>query len=147
MTTGAAVCPVARGSVGKGPFPHTLPMRATGFRGLAVLALLMLALLLAPAAPSAASGNVDCDEHCRAPAVRYLHTAVGTGSNMIVWGGDDGSIALRTGGSTTPQPTRGRRRPRRVLPRFATTTRRCGQVEDDRLGRVGRYGLGRYGHR
>src|SRR5437879_2067532 len=33
-----------------------------------------------------------------APAGRQLHTAVWTGSEMIVWGGDNGSSFLNTGG-------------------------------------------------
>ncbi|HEY2952151.1 MAG TPA: hypothetical protein VGK40_06195, partial [Verrucomicrobiae bacterium] len=36
-----------------------------------------------------------------APAARYLHTAVWTGSEMIVWGGD-GGFALNTGGRYNP---------------------------------------------
>jgi N-acetylneuraminic acid mutarotase len=46
-----------------------------------------------------------------APAARELHTAVWTGSQMIVWGGYDGSNYLNTGGrycaqsGPTPTPT------------------------------------------
>src|SRR5438552_1623154 len=45
------------------------------------------------------------------PSARYLHTAVWTGSEMIVWGGNDGCRVTNTGGrycaqpSTTPTPT------------------------------------------
>ena len=37
-----------------------------------------------------------------APTRRYGHTAVWTGTEMIVWGGYDGSGHLRTGGRYTP---------------------------------------------
>ena len=37
-----------------------------------------------------------------APAGRFLHTAVWTGSEMIVWGGRDGSNELNTGGRYNP---------------------------------------------
>ncbi|MGE5209108.1 MAG: Kelch repeat-containing protein [Alphaproteobacteria bacterium] len=37
-----------------------------------------------------------------APHARYLHTAVWTGSEMIVWGGSDGSDVLNTGGRYDP---------------------------------------------
>ena len=37
-----------------------------------------------------------------APAARYAHTAVWTGSEMIVWGGGDGTNFLNTGGRYDP---------------------------------------------
>ena len=37
-----------------------------------------------------------------APSVRYLHTAVWTGSEMIVWGGDTRQDAYHTGGRYNP---------------------------------------------
>src|SRR6266853_1757985 len=37
-----------------------------------------------------------------APSVRYLHTAVWTGSEMIVWGGTGDSLFLNTGGRYNP---------------------------------------------
>ncbi|MBI2552035.1 peptidoglycan DD-metalloendopeptidase family protein [Candidatus Uhrbacteria bacterium] len=37
-----------------------------------------------------------------APAARYLHTAVWTGSAMVVWGGSDEDGPLNTGGRYTP---------------------------------------------
>jgi N-acetylneuraminic acid mutarotase len=37
-----------------------------------------------------------------APAGRYRHTAVWTGSEMIVWGGTDGGNYLNTGGRYSP---------------------------------------------
>src|SRR5205814_5361046 len=37
-----------------------------------------------------------------APAGRYLHTAVWTGTEMIVWGGVNGSSVLNTGGRYNP---------------------------------------------
>ncbi len=36
------------------------------------------------------------------PAARYNHTAVWTGTEMIVWGGNDGSLYLNTGGRYNP---------------------------------------------
>src|SRR5207237_9138661 len=37
-----------------------------------------------------------------APSARYQHTAVWTGSEMIVWGGWDGGTFLNTGGRYNP---------------------------------------------
>src|SRR5450759_5044223 len=37
-----------------------------------------------------------------APSAREVHTAVSTGSKMIVWGGDDGSAVVKTGGVYDP---------------------------------------------
>ena|SRR5436853_241169 len=37
-----------------------------------------------------------------APDARSGHTAIWTGSNMIVWGGGDGSVALNTGARYDP---------------------------------------------
>jgi hypothetical protein len=37
-----------------------------------------------------------------APSGRYWHTAVWTGSEMMVWGGHDGSVSLYSGGSYEP---------------------------------------------
>ena len=37
-----------------------------------------------------------------APAARYFHTAVWSGSKMIVWGGDDSMNSLNTGGRYNP---------------------------------------------
>ena len=39
-----------------------------------------------------------------APAARRLHTAVWTGSEMIVWGGVNGTVTLNTGGRYCAQP-------------------------------------------
>ena len=36
------------------------------------------------------------------PTARVYHTAVWTGSEMIVWGGDDGTHVLNTGGRYNP---------------------------------------------
>ncbi len=38
----------------------------------------------------------------RAPAARFGHTAVWTGSRMIVWGGDGGAVAVSSGGAYDP---------------------------------------------
>jgi N-acetylneuraminic acid mutarotase len=37
-----------------------------------------------------------------APAARHIHTAIWTGTQMVVWGGSNGSAALNTGGRYTP---------------------------------------------
>ena len=37
-----------------------------------------------------------------APTARFGHTAVWTGSEMIVWGGSDGTSVLNTGGRYNP---------------------------------------------
>src|SRR6266536_5185244 len=37
-----------------------------------------------------------------APSARYAHTAVWTGSEMIIWGGYDGVSALNAGGHYNP---------------------------------------------
>ena len=42
-----------------------------------------------------------------APAGRYDHTAVWTGSQMIVWGGANNSTIFNTGGDIIPAPTLG----------------------------------------
>src|SRR5213592_3469582 len=54
-------------------------------------------------------GSVGCTDDTwtatsttSAPAARYLHTAVWTGSEMIVWGGFNGSSFLNTGGRYNP---------------------------------------------
>jgi hypothetical protein len=36
------------------------------------------------------------------PTARHSHTAVWTGTKMIVWGGDDGTNLLNTGGQYDP---------------------------------------------
>ena len=41
----------------------------------------------------------------RAPQARYRHTAVWTGTQMIVWGGFDGSNYFNSGGIYTPPGT------------------------------------------
>ena len=61
-----------------------------------------------------------------APAARYFHTAVWTGSEMIVWGGINGANLWNDGGRYDPAPTPGRRCPSRARPRRAISTRRCG---------------------
>ena len=66
-----------------------------------------------PCGPERRSGNVDSDEHRGAPSARSSHTAVWTGTKMIVWGGSAAGWYLNTGGRYDPPPTRGRRRPRR----------------------------------
>ena len=52
-------------------------------------------------APSGCVDNWTATSTINAPTGRYLHTAVWTGSEMIVWGGYDGSF-LNTGGRYNP---------------------------------------------
>jgi N-acetylneuraminic acid mutarotase len=104
MTTGAAVCPVrGAGSAPKGRFPRTRPRPATAVWGLPLLALLMPVLLLASAAPSPAQETWTPTSTAGAPTTRGFHTAVWTGSKMIVWGGFGNSNAyFNTGGVYDP---------------------------------------------
>ena len=44
-----------------------------------------------------------------APNARYFHTAVWTGSEMIVWGGDNYPVYDSAVAATTPPPTPGHR--------------------------------------
>jgi len=59
--------------------------------------------------PVIASPSIACTDDSwtatsttSAPAARELHTAVWTGSEMIVWGGFNGSSVLNTGGRYNP---------------------------------------------
>jgi hypothetical protein len=45
---------------------------------------------------------MDADQHGRGTTGRDPHTAVWTGSRMIVWGGYDGSYCLNTGAAYDP---------------------------------------------
>src|SRR5207249_4157625 len=61
------------------------------------------------ALPVIASPSVGCTDDTwtatsttNAPAAREHHTAVWTGSEMIVWGGEDGGSSLNTGGRYNP---------------------------------------------
>jgi len=60
-----------------------------------------------------------------APAGRYEHTAVWTGSQMIVWGGFNGSY-LNTGGRYNPGTTVGQLPAPPARPLADTNTRQCG---------------------
>jgi hypothetical protein len=72
---------------------------ATGVWGLPLSALLMVVLLLALAVPGAAQETWTATSTTDAPSARSAHTAVWTGSKMIVWGGNElGSTKLDTGG-------------------------------------------------
>ena len=64
-----------------------------------------------------------------APAARYHHTAVWTGSEMIVWGGYNGSSYLNDGGRYNPagEQLDGGEHHRRAR-RARTITRRCGRA-------------------
>ena len=69
------------------------------------------------------------------PAIK--HTAVWTGSEMIVWGGcNNGYYYSTMAGATIRRPTVGRRCPRTARPPGATVTRPYGRARDDRLGRI-----------
>lgn len=50
----------------------------------------------------AAAGSWQATSTSNAPAARQSHTAVWTGSQMVVWGGYDGSSYLATGGRYDP---------------------------------------------
>ena len=76
-----------------------------------------------------------------APSGRDYHTAVWTGSRMIVWGGDNGSVYLNDGGHTTRSRTPGRRPRQRTRPRPRLPHGGLDRLEDDRLGRVRRQRL------
>ncbi len=52
-----------------------------------------------------------------APGARRYHTAVWTGTEMIVWGGDFGLARRPPADATTPRPTPGRRPARSMPPR------------------------------
>ena len=47
-------------------------------------------------------GQLDAYKHDYAPTARFAHTAVWTGSEMIVWGGNDGNTGVDTGGRYNP---------------------------------------------
>jgi hypothetical protein len=71
--------------------------------GSVLLAFLMPVTLLAPAAPSAAQETWTPTSTAGAPTTRGLHTAVWTGSKMIVWGGWDDVVGVKnTGGVYNP---------------------------------------------
>jgi len=74
---------------------------ALGYLWLSLLARLMPVLLFAPAAPSAAQESWTPTSTVGAPSARYEHTAVWTGSKMIVWGGN-GLAYTNTGGIYDP---------------------------------------------
>ena len=61
-----------------------------------------------------------------APAGRYHHTAVWTGSEMIVWGGQDPSGYFHTGGRYDPSTDSWTAPAPPARPLAATITRRCG---------------------
>jgi hypothetical protein len=72
-------------------------------RQLALLALVMLALPLALVAPSAAQETWTPTSTLGAPSARMFHTAVWTGSKMIIWGGLGVPGELNTGGIYDPE--------------------------------------------
>ncbi len=72
-------------------------------RRLALLAPVMLALLLGRVAPGAAQETWTPTSAVGAPSARMLHTAVWTGSKMIIWGGLGVAGELNTGGIYDPE--------------------------------------------
>ena len=54
------------------------------------------------------------------------HTAVWTGNEMIVWGGDDGSNFVNTGSRYDPRPTVGQPRTLLAHPLADSFTRQSG---------------------
>ncbi|MCB1641276.1 MAG: hypothetical protein KDI37_06050 [Xanthomonadales bacterium] len=73
------------------------------------------------------------------PGARRAHSAVWTGSEMIVWGGDDGNVRTDTGGRYAPTtdrwgaPTSTTESPKRTL----VPQRGVERQRNDRLGRLG----------
>jgi hypothetical protein len=81
--------------------------------------------------PTISDGASGCTDDTwtattNAPSGRFLHTAVWTGSEMIVWGGHDSWNHATRAGDTIPARTPGHRRapPTRLL--ADTITRQCG---------------------
>jgi hypothetical protein len=64
------------------------------------LAALFLLLALTALDSEAAEGWKPTSEG--PPSARYFHTAIWTGTEMIVWGGTNGSASLKTGGRYDP---------------------------------------------
>ena len=84
-----------------------------------------------------------------APAAPILHTAVWTGTEMIVWGGaycPSGCSYFNTGGNTTPAPTVGHPRALLTRPWRGLSHSRMVRQQNDRLGRIRRRRQ-RYEHR
>ena len=93
-----------------------------------ILALPLQAVLLpfVPVAPSAAQETWTATATAAAPSPRHLHTAVWTGSKMIVWGGGGSFPPQYTGGIYDPAADTWRR-PRRMHPWPAALTRPSGR--------------------
>ena len=78
-----------------------------------------------------ATDTLDADDHARArPARAAIHTAVWTGSEMIVWGGYGTRSYLNTGGRYDPAGNTldGHATVPARPPARATSTRRCGRA-------------------
>ena len=61
-----------------------------------------------------------------APAARYYHTAVWTGSEMIVWGGYNARYLFNTGGRYNPSTDSWTATSTTNAPTPETVTRQCG---------------------
>ena len=76
---------------------------------------------------------LDSDQHRNAPDARGHHTAVWTGSEMIVWGGFGGTY-LNTGGRSNPSTDSWIGTSTLTRPRLAGT-QQLDRQRNDRLGR------------
>jgi hypothetical protein len=99
MTKYVALNPLCRAmSAGKGRLPCKVPAPATAAQGPLLVALAILIVLLP--IPSSAQDSWTATSTTGAPTARRLHTAVWTGSKMIVWGGETPRVS--TGGVFDP---------------------------------------------
>jgi hypothetical protein len=102
--TASAAARTARSAAwtGEGESQPAVLRPAHGVRELALLALLLPTPLLALAAPSAAQEAWAPTSTVGAPAARYDHSALWTGSQMVVWGGYRAAGYTNTGGVYDP---------------------------------------------
>jgi N-acetylneuraminic acid mutarotase len=89
-------------SSGEDGFRRSHRSREHGYLRLRLPSALMPVLLLAPAAPGTAQEAWTQTSTAGAPSARAGHTAVWTGSKMIVWGGRDATGSVNTGGIYDP---------------------------------------------
>ncbi len=102
MTEYVASNPLCRAmSAGKGRLPCKLPAPATAAQVPLLVALAILIVLLP--IPSSAQDSWTATSRTGAPTARTYHTAVWTGSKMVVWGGQGAaSTRFNTGGVYDP---------------------------------------------
>jgi len=112
----------------KRPLPSSVPKVET--QALVTTAALNTNYTL-PAISSPSAGCIDdtwtATGTSNAPSDRYLHTAVWTGSEMIVWGGDNtGGVGRNTGGGTIPAQIVGLPPARPMRPLAESVTQQSG---------------------